>query len=102
MRARDLLRLSSLFRGAWQGMRLVAVSGEQARHRDVFVQRLPVKPSATDPARRPLFWSGPQEPGEPGERDAEPATVGQIDPYAIVVESDSCRSSRRSHSTPSR
>src|SRR3546814_20919287 len=42
-----------------------------------------------------------QQPGKPRQRDAEPATVGQIEGHAVLVEPDRLSFHQRTHPTPS-
>ena len=69
---------------------LVATSGEEAFHGDIFVKILPMQPftAIADPACFPLGSCRIEEAWKPGEGDAKRAAVIQFHPHRVGVESD--------------
>ncbi len=64
------------------------MTGQQAIDGDVFVECFPMNTARAQFELVPLFRRSSQEAGEPRERDGHSPAIVQIDPHAVVVESN--------------
>jgi hypothetical protein len=69
----------------WERVGVVAAAGEEAGDGDVLVERLPMQAEGADLHRPALLRRGVEEAREPGERHAEDAAIGEVDPPREVV-----------------
>jgi hypothetical protein len=77
---------TKVFLGCLMGaMAHVTAAGEQAVDRNIFVEGVPVQAPRTQAVRCALFRSGVQQAGKPRERNAERASVLQLDPHCVVI-----------------
>ena len=96
--ARDRRRRPNAARVNWGCGSIVAVPGQRASDRDVFIQRLPVQASAAEAACFPRFAGGTQKTREPGDGNPQRPPVRKLDPHVVLVEPDTHCPSRRIHS----
>lgn len=59
----------------------IALAGEKPGYGDVLVQCIPVQPPAAQTHLLPFVRRGPQQAGEPRQRDAKGPPVAQFQPH---------------------
>lgn len=69
---------SSLFRQRVVG--LVPQAGQQTRHRDIFIQSVPVQALSGQFNLLPLLRRCSKQPRKPGQRHGQCAAIAQVDP----------------------
>ena len=87
---------------AFTAFRLIAKAPQQAIHRDVFIQRLPMQAAWADAHFFTLRRGGAEQPGKPRQRYSNYAAIRQRDPDTVSVKPDMCRFRRSAHAISSR
>ena len=78
----------------------IAAPGNEASDRDVLIKLVPMETRAAQGELLALSRARVEEAREPGEGDAERASIFEIDPHLIVVEANRGGFRRSGHAKP--